>query len=425
MVALTRVANVWRERTVPYAKVSGNWTLAKSAWVKVGGVWKSWFFDDGVRDTAFTNNTGTAANETVRSVAVQPDGKILLGGDFSFTTWNGVTVNRIVRLNSNGTRDTAFTTNTGTAANSSVELISVQPDGKILVGGQFTTWNGVTVNRIVRLNSDGTRDTAFTTNAGTAANGTVWSIAVQPDGKILVGGGFTTWNGATVNRIVRLNSNGTRDTAFTNNAGTAANSLVFSIAVQPDGKILVGGEFTTWNGVTVNRIVRLNSNGTRDTAFTNNTGTAANGFVRPIAVQPDGKILVGGGFTTWNGVTVNRIVRLNSDGTRDTAFTTNTGTAANGAVQSIAVQSDGKILVGGGFTTWNGATVNRIVRLNSNGTRDTAFTNNTGAGANLFVTSIVVQSDDKILVGGGFTTWNGTTVNRIVRLLNSSVGLTT
>ena len=368
---------------------------------------------DGTGDTAFTTNAGTVANSNVHTIAVQSDGKILLGG--TFTTFNGVTVNRIARLNADGTRDTAFTTNTGTGANNTVKTMAVQPDGKILVGGLFTTFNGVTVNRIARLNADGTRDTEFTTNTGSGANGNVNTVAIQPDGKILVGGGFSIFNGVTVNRIIQLNADGTRDTAFTTNTGSGTNGYVQTITVQPDGKILVGGAFTTFNGVTVNRIARLNADGTRDTsAFT--VGAAANDTVSTIAVQSDGKILLGGTFTTFNGVTVNRIVRLNADGTRDTAFTTNTGTGANNTVYTIAVQPDGKILVGGQFTTFNGVTANRIVRLNADGTRDTAFTTNTGTGANKTVYTIAVQPDGKILVGGQFTTFSGVTVNRIARL---------
>jgi uncharacterized delta-60 repeat protein len=402
---------------MPYCNVASTWKPVKAAYTKVGGTWRNWWLQGGILDTAFTTNTGTAASGSVNSIAIQSDGKIVLGG--GFITWNGTTVNRIVRLNSDGTRDTTFTTNTGTGAATTVNSIAVQPDGKILVGGTFTAWNGIAGNRIVRLNSDGTRDTVFTTNAGTAATGagaTVNSIAVQSDGKILVGGTFSVWNAIAVGRIVRLNSDGTRDTAFTTNTGTAANTTVSSIAVQSDGEILVGGGFITWNGTTVNRIVRLNSDGTRDTTFTTNTGTAANLTVNSIVVQPDGKILVGGYFTTWNGTTVNCIVRLNSDGTRDTTFTTNTGTAANTTVNSIAVQSDGKIVLGGAFATWNGTTVNCIVRLNSDGTRDTAFTTNTGTAANTTVNSIAVQSDGKIVLGGGFITWNGTTVNYIARI---------
>ena len=369
---------------------------------------------DGTTDTTFTTNTGTAFNDAVNSVAIQSDGKLICGGVFS--TFNGTTANGIVRLNSDGTRDTTFTTNTETVFNSVVNSIAIQSDGKIICGGFFTTFNNVTVNRIARLNSDGTRDTTFTTNTGTAFNGIVYSIAIQSDGKIVIGGFFTTFNGTTVNRIVRLNSDGTLDTTFTTNTGTAFGGIVYSIAIQSDGKIVCGGAFTTFNGTTVNRIVRLNSDGTRDTTFTTNTGTAFNQAMRSIAIQSDGKIICGGDFTTFNGVTVGRIVRLNSDGTRDTTFTTNTGTAFNSTVISIVIQSDGKLIIGGGFSTFNGVTVNRIVRLNSDGTLDTTFTTNTGTAFNSTVNSVAVQSDGKLIIGGGFSTFNGTTVNFIVRL---------
>ena len=356
------------------------------------------------------------ANVHVFVSRTQSDGKILVGG--TFNSWNSTGVGRIVRLNSDGTRDTDFSTNIGTGANDYVVSIAIQSDGKIVLGGGFTTWNGTTVGRIVRLNSDGTRDTAFTTNNGTGASSAVQSITLQSDGKILVGGSYTSWNGTTVNRIVRLNSDGTRDTTFTTNTGTGANDSVDLIAIQSDGKIIVGGGFTTWNGTTsMGRIVRLNSDGTRDTAFTTNTGTGANSYVTSITMQSDGKILIGGNFTTWNGTTgIGRIVRLNTDGTRDTAFSNNIGTGGNDYVYSIAIQSDGEIVVGGSFTSWNSTGVGRIVRLNSDGTRDRTFTTNNGTGANSIVYSIAIQSDGKIVVVGYFSIWNGSTVGYIVRL---------
>jgi uncharacterized delta-60 repeat protein len=371
---------------------------------------------DGTRDADFTTGVVTGPNGAVQNLALQPDGKILLGGEF--TQWNSVTVNRIVRLNSDGTRDTTFTTNTGTASNGIVYAIAVQSDGKIILGGLLTTWNGVTVNRIVRLNSDGTRDTTFTTNAGTALDtGSVSEIAIQSDGKIIVVGDIPTWNGTVVNNVVCLNSDGTRNTTFTTNTGTAANISTTSIAIQSDGKIVIGGFFTAWNGSLVNRIVRLNSNGSRDSFFILNRGYAANSSVESLAVQSDEKILVGGSFTTWNDVTVNRVARLFSDGTLDILFTINAGTGANSLVLAIATQSDGKIILGGSFTTFNGTTVNRIVRLNSDGSPDTAFTTNTGSGANSQVNAISIQSDGKIILAGHYiSSFNGVAANKIVRL---------
>ncbi len=152
------------------------------------------------------------------------------------------------------------------------------------------------------------------------ANGAVYTTILQPDGKILIGGQFTTYNGITANRIARLNTDGTLDTTFT--VGTGADSSVNTITLQPDGKILIGGAFTTYNGTTVNHVARLNADGTLDTTFV--TGTGTNGSVFTIALQPDGKILIGGWFTTYNGTTANYIARLNTDGTLDTTFTTGT-----------------------------------------------------------------------------------------------------
>jgi uncharacterized delta-60 repeat protein len=300
----------------------------------------------GTPNSAFIANIGTGFSTEVRAVKSQPDGKILVGGNFRL--FNGtITVERIARLNADGTLDNTF--NTGTGFDASVYSVDVQPDGKILVGGFFSSFNGTITARIARLNADGALDNTF--NTGTGFSSTVNSFDVQPDGKILVGGGFTSFNGtSTVNRIARLNADGTLDNTFT--TGTGFNSAVNSVDVQPDGKILVGGGFSSFNGTsTVNRIARLNADGTLDNTFT--TGTGFNTTVNSVDVQPDGKILVGGDFTSFNGTsTVNQIARLNADGTLDNTFTT--GTGFNSAVNSVDVQPDGKILVGGGFSSFNG-----------------------------------------------------------------------
>jgi uncharacterized delta-60 repeat protein len=323
-----------------------------------------------------TKITNTAFGSGVFSIKTQSDGKIICGGEF--TNFNGVISQRIARLNSNGSLDTNFTTNIGFAFNSYTASVSVQADNKILVGGNFTSFKGETVNRIARLNSDGTLDTSFTTNTGTGFDSFVSRIAVQTDDKLVIGGNFSSFNGTSTARIARLNSNGTLDTSFTANIGTGFDGVAESIAIQSDGKMIIGGTFTTFNGTTVNRIVRLNSDGTRDMAFTTNTGTAFNGAVRSVEIKSDGKIICGGEFTTFNGATVNYLACLNSDGTRDTTFTANTGTGFNDIVISVKVQPDGKIIIGGRFKTFNSTTVNHIVRLNSDGTRDSTFTTNTG-----------------------------------------------
>jgi uncharacterized delta-60 repeat protein len=535
---------------------------------------------DGTRDTSFVTGTGfnlvstTLDFMSVQTISVQSDDKIIVGGNF--TSYSGSSINRIIRLETNGTIDTTF--NVGTGFNNVVYTAPIQSDGKIIVGGLFTIYSGsANINRIARLNTDGTRDTTF--NAGIGFSSDVNTIAIQSDGKILVGGNFTNYSGSTVNRIVRLNTDGTLDSTFvpasppsnaninniiiqsdgkilvTNTGGqiiyrlntdgtrdtsfftlfnggggftrnglaltstdkiyisstigfynrdisftavstlgtltkngeinikyalmqvqtdspfsefnyntkelfihvnnnfpliapisgfstylakfkdgkldnnfiknlgsnftpvASSNAGISSITFQSDNKILACGSFTGFNGNTRNRFLRLNNDGTEDTSFNNNLGTGFNVaiFTRP-AIQSDGKILVGDSFTSFNGNTRNRLVRINSDGTEDTAFYTNLGTGFNVAINAVVLQSDGKILVGGAFTTLNGTTRNRLVRLNTDGTLDSTFSTNLGTAFNDIVRTIVLQSDGKILVGGEFTTLNGITRNRLVRL---------
>ena len=348
---------------------------------------------------------------TIFAITLQPNGKILVGGSFDYE--------RIIRLNEHGTYDNTFLI--GLGFNNTVYAITLQPDGKIIVGGDFTTYqsstsSNLTRNRIIRLTADGDIDYNFV--IGTGFNINPYAIAVQPDGKILVGGSFTTYNGTTQNCITRLNADGTRDTGFSSGTGfTGGNGIVYAITLQPDGKILVGGAFTTYNGVTQNQITRLNTDGTRDTGFSSGAGMGLGAvYPRAIALQPDGKILVGGNFLDYDGVSQLYITRLNADGTRDTGFSI--GTGFNDYVSAIALQSDGKILVGGGFTTYNGATQNRITRLNSDGSRDTSFVIGTGftSTGSPVVYAITLQPNGKILVGGDFTAYKGVTQNRICML---------
>ncbi|WP_064715939.1 T9SS type A sorting domain-containing protein [Flavobacterium succinicans] len=359
---------------------------------------------------------GTGFNGEVRTTKIQADGKIIVGG--AFTTYNGVSVNKIIRLNTNGTIDTSF--DTGTGFNNEVRTTKIQADGKILVGGFFTTYKGVTQNYIIRLNNDGSKDTTF--NIGTGFDFIVFSIEQQTDGKILVGGNFNNYNGVTANRIIRLNSDGSKDTSFT--TGTGFGNVVHNIALQANGKILVGGYFSTYNEITENGIIRLNSDGTKDTTFNIGAGftnAAYTDKVYKIFPQTDGKILVGGNFTTYNGVTENNIIRLNSDGSKDTSFTT--GTGFDGYVYDIALQANSKILVGGLFTNYQGITEKSIIRLNTDGSKDTSFTSGTGFGNS--VNSIELQTDGKILASGGFTSYNGVAEKRIIRLNTDGTNDTT
>lgn len=350
-----------------------------------------------------TFNIGIGANGSVRSIVLQPDGKILIAG--GFTTINGIPASRVARLNSDGSLDATF--NIGIGASDSVNSIILQPDGKILIVGAFTTFNGISKNKIARLNSDGSLDATF--NPGTGASHSIYAIAVQTDGKILIGGDFTTFSGNGYNRIARLNSNGSIDASF--NPGLGTNGSVYSLVIQSDGKIIVGGMFTTYNSTTSKFITRINANGSLDTEF--NTGTGINGYVNSVIQQTNGKTLIGGYFTSYNGNEINGIVRLNSDASLDENIF-KPGAGLNGTVYSTIVQPDNKILVCGNFTSFNGIKRNNIVRLKTVASLDPTF--NPGIGANNTIRTIVLQPDGRIIIGGDFTSFNGVARNRIARL---------
>jgi uncharacterized delta-60 repeat protein len=460
-------------------------------------------------DTTF--NMGAGFNSTVRCMATQSDGKIIVGGDF--TTYSGSAATYLVRLNTNGTLDATFTT---PSLNQVVYSVAIQSDGNIIIGGSFTTVSGVTSPRIARLASNGTRDATF--NVGTAGAGAiVRDIKMQSDGKVIAIGDFVAYSGSTTNRIVRINTNGTLDTTFVTGTGLGSNAV--NANIQSDGKILVVGAFTTYSGSTNNYIVRINTNGTKDTSFT--LGTGFNSTVSISNLRSDGKLIVAGAFTTYSGSTNNYIVRINTDGTKDTTFNVGTGlntgwagglnnsiafdlenntylasdnlsysgsfvprifkvkdngtldltynpgiglsrfaianlisgsrlyTAGtfvnyqtpgapgiamisdsatlsssfnpgigfNGDVYTIARQSDGKVITGGAFTSYSGSTSTRLVRINTNGTLDATFNVGT-AGATNLVQNLALQTDGKVIAGGQFTTYSGssTSTTRLMRL---------
>ena len=281
--------------------------------------------------------------------------------------------------------------------NGQVQAIAVQSDGKIIIGGSFTQVGGVFRNRIARLNPDGSLDSGFNPNA----NGTVLAIAIHTDGKIYIAGDCTTVGGITRNRIARLNANGTVDTSF--NPGTGLNNQVNALAVNTDGSVIVGGTFTTANGTTRNRIAKFSTTGKLETFNPNSNST-----VNAIAVQPDGKIIIGGSFTQVGGVFRNRIARLLASGGVDSVFNPN----ANGEVRSLALRDDGWIYIGGTFTAVDGYSRERLARISEFGDVDVTFS----PSANLQVDAITILATGGVVIGGAFSHINSSPRQRVARL---------
>ena len=373
----------------------------------------------GSNDTAF--DLGNGLNDFVYALAFQPDGKILVAGDF--TTANAVPRNHIARLNADGKTDTKFSSTSLTAgANDSVRSVVVQTDGRVLIGGLFTSANASPRNHIARLNRDGTVDTTF--SPGSGSDGFIYAVAetfvgdsaVGANRKLLAVGNFTSFSATPRNGIVRLNENGAVDSTFNPETGVnGTNGTIYCVAVQSDGKVVIGGDFLSFDNLSYRHIARLNVDGTLDSTF--DAGIGPDQSVRALAIQLDGKIVIGGLFENVNGVALNHIARLGVNGAVDNTFTP--GVGLNDSVGAIALQTDGKIVVGGEFTRATGVNRNRITRLNPNGSVDPSI--NFGTGANSFVAALGVQPDGNIVLGGGFTEFDGVSRLHLARIYGRSI----
>lgn len=328
-------------------------------------------------------------NGSVEAVALQPDGKILIGG--SFTTVHGNARNRIARLHPDWSVDTSF--NPGTGPNSTVTKIAVLPDGDIMILGYFSSVAGIERIRIARLNSDGTPDLAFVSRYNPSF--TPDTLLVQPDG-LTVLSGISGWE--------RLKPDGTPDSLFYPSTEDSD-----AIALLSDGKFLTSG-FRSPGGFV---LTRLHPDGRDDEQYS----PLNLAFVSEIMQQNDGRILVGGSFTSVGGITRRRIARLTSNGILDTSFDSGTGPDTTN-VEIVAVQSDSKVFIGGNFNSFAGIPTVRMARLTSSGLLDLNF--KTGAGANASVAAFAVQEDGKIIVAGSFTTFDGEPYQGLVRLLGDT-----
>ena len=370
-------------------------------------------------------------NSTVTRAIVQPDGKLLLAGWFSAmqdANFTNYTRNGFGGLNANGTVDPTWGNGAGVNA-TPVYAAALQPDGKMLIAGNFTSVHGTARNRVARLNVDGSLDTTF--NVGTGAGATVRALVLQPDGKIVVGGDFTTFAGSAREYLARLNVDGTLDSGFVGpDFAVTSGWRVHALALAPDGsapffKILVGGSFYFSGSPFKASLARITSTGALDSAFSTAVGHGAHaagstGSIRQInaiAVQRDGKIVIGGTFTAFNNVAHNYLARLAASGALDGTFTP----TADADVSALLVQPDGKILVGGAFVNMNATALNHFARLTAGGTNDPAFGVGTGSTGQIY--DLTMQPDGKVVLAGDFATIQGVAGVTLARLFTGLPGL--
>jgi len=359
---------------VRLTSASGGATIVKSVGIAV-------IVDDdlgpGSLDTDFA--VGSGATGPVYAITLQPDGKILAGGGFSDFDNSGHP--NLVRLMPNGEVDDSFLPGTGPAG--PVYAVEMGREGRIVIGGDFRSFGGLDRLYYARLTPNGGLDPTMTASPG--LNAFVRTMAVQSNLNVVIGGAFSV----PTMHAARVLLDGAFDPSF--NVGVGADTNVLDVRVQGDGKIILGGMFTHFGGLPRGHVVRLDPNGLVDPTF--NTSVGANGNVNRVLPLAGGRTLVAGNFTGFNTNAAVRVVMLNNDGSVNPDFST--GAGPNDEVFALAVQADGKILIGGNFTSVAGKARNRIARLNANGSLDDTF--NPGLGADKTVYDIEIQEDQQIL----------------------------
>ncbi len=292
------------------------------------------------------------------TLLLESDGDILMGGWSD--TYGGLALPYLSRAGINGTPDASFVPNPADFLTD----CQLQPDGRILLSGYFGQVGGVGRAYIARLHPDGSLDSSF--DPGLGPDSFVYTMALQSDGKIVIAGDFTAVNGVTRNRIARLHPDGSLDLTF--DPGSGANKIVYDLELQPDGRVIVGGWFDQFGGSEQYFLGRLMEDGTPDSGFSPHIDPAI-GQVLSVKVQPDGKVLAAGQFWTVEGVSRQCIARFLPNGALDLDFDPGTGPVEDSKsgllpmIREIALQQDGYVLAGGRFIEFDGVKLNRMVRL--------------------------------------------------------------
>ena len=329
---------------------------------------------------------GSGCDHDIKSIIVQPDGKILVAG--TFLQFNDADHHAFTRFNADG----SFDNSSQPSVEGEIYAMALQPDGKILLGGDFSSINGVRRRSIARLNRDLTLDTSFDAEDGP---GKEIRTLIYNHGKIVAGGSFARFNGVKASRIVQLDSSGHVDASFA--AAEGPNGRIWGAAAQADGLILIGGEFKKVGAKKQEHLARLNSLGQVDPYFL----PRLDSLVYVVAIQPDRRILIGGAFRHVNGSSHRAFARLNPDGSLDHTFAPAIEGNSSPAIEAIALQSDGKIVIGGVFTSVNGVNQNHLARLNRDGTLDRSFAPNLSG---VVVRAVAAGRDGRVLAGGYFDT---------------------
>ncbi|MCC6702442.1 MAG: T9SS type A sorting domain-containing protein [Fluviicola sp.] len=360
----------------------------------------------------------TTSSSWIANLHLQENGKILLYG--SFNEFNSNPCNRLIRLNTNGTLDSTFNSN---ITNAFIYKCISQIDGKIILAGNFDGNSSPNSFKLFRLLETGEIDTTFVEN-DLGNNAFIFDIKTQTTGKLIVAGKFSNYMGVTTGGIIRLNEDGTIDNSFTLNTSNFTKNIK-KIELLSDDSFYAVGDFNNFSNQAQQCIVKLSADGLLDPYLNidydfNPEVNNVSAIVNDIVVLPNGNLICVGLFNLYKGVAVKNMISLFPNGDLNVEFLPYTG--SNGFVNCIKTDALNRIIVGGEFTMYNNVRTGALFRLNENGTLDTTF--QIGIGPNGYIKSIQIQYDGKIVVAGNFSNFNGINRNGIVRLLeNGSIDL--
>lgn len=329
----------------------------------------------------------TLSSSWVSSALLLPDGKILVGGDFSVV--GNVPRTGLARLNPDGTLDPSFNFRAQVPGDWSVP-VGRQPDGRIVISGRFGPVERGSYPALARLLPDGSLDASFHSVRVSETSGGFQALTVTPDGSVLVGGFFSAIDGVARGGIARLNSDGELDHDFARGAGAWRPDCcagVRAIAVLSNGQILIGGAFSSYNGVARQDLARLNPDGSLDTSFTSSLPPYTLWF---LAVDSDGKVLIGG----------QGLYRLEADGTRDPSFKPKLirPDGWEGSVYGMALDALGRIVVHGDFVEVNDRPAPYYARVLRDGSLDASFQSALPKPPSFGHRTLVTQPDGKVLL---------------------------
>lgn len=339
------------------------------------------FSQPGNIDTTF-HSFGTF-NGPIYTSQLQTDGKLIVAGDFTYYGYKKTT--RIARLNQDGSLDDSFKITGG--PNAKVNSIKIQPDGKILVAGEFSKFNEKYVMKLVRLNSDGSIDTSFTVSTANSIVYSIYSVKIQTDNKIIIAGDFYQFNNVRADYIARLHTGGVLDTTF-----KYQGSKPSFIEVQTDDYILVALDLT--NG----SLKRLGPDGNFDNTFVANNDLSGvkGGRITDIQITTSGQIYISGFFTQINNLAAGKIALLNSDGSLDATYVPDP-ILDDHNIWKIKLLADFKLLCYGRYGT-SGTEI--FCRLNTNGSLDRHFSDfKLSIMCLMNISTIEIDSSNRMLIG--------------------------